>query len=70
MTEIEEYKGDVLNCWTLHGFAMQSLIATSGMSIDAICQLDYYDFLSSIDEYFLYGNSTSPFYINDIYICS
>ena len=67
MKQIEEYKGDVLNCWTVHGFAMMSLIATSGMNIDAICQLDYYDFLSSIEEYF-YGSSTSPFYINDIYM--
>lgn len=68
MKQIEEYKEDVLNCWNVHGLAMLLLISNSGMSIDAICQLDYYNFLLSISKYFFYGSSTSPFYINEIYM--
>jgi len=63
--EKEELK-EVLKCCNADEKAIIGLMYTSGMSSKAICNLDYYDFLFSIDEYFK-GNATSPFHINEIH---
>lgn len=57
---------DVMTCECLHKNAMMWLMGTSGMRVADLCQLDYFDFLSSIADYFQ-GSSTSPFRINMIY---